>query len=485
MRLRRWSAVACTLVTLTGLSPAADPPAAGEKWLADRALTVTPAPEPRPALKYRLLPLASELKEGNAVPIYLRLIHEQNDAARKYWTETPRKWNELPLDRVPLDEARKFLGPEHMERFLQQFDYGARRKTAEWNYTLEQPDPIGILLPDAQSMRNYTPMLVLRARVAVAEGNYAEAARAFETGFGFGRHVANGPFLINSLVGMAIAHQFLDRIPEWIERPDAPNLYWSLTALPWPLVDLRKQLEFEQRVAEWQFPDLADLDRPRTAGEWDAALKRYRAEFKRISPMFAAGEGNKGKPPVPVTDPDEPAAKSPHLAAARAFVAERLGKSADEVAKMPPAQVLLLDIAGRLADHRDDLFKVTYLPFAQGHQRAAAAVKRLETAGDTEGDRLAKEFLPAVAKVMVAQNRLERKVALLRAVEAVRLHAAAHGGRLPDSLEQITVVPVPLDPGTGKAFEYSRDGATATLASRLPGEPLEGTGLRYRVTIRK
>ena len=43
----------------------------------------------------------------------------------------------------------------------------------------------------------------------------------------------------------------------------------------------------------------------------------------------------------------------------------------------------------------------------------------------------------------------------------------------------------PLDPGTGKPFEYSRDGATATLASRIPGEPLETTGLRYRVTVRK
>ena len=70
--------------------------------------TVTPRGEPEPALKYRLLPLASELKEGNAVPIYLRLIHEQNDQARKYWTETPQTWNELPLDKVPLPRRRNF-----------------------------------------------------------------------------------------------------------------------------------------------------------------------------------------------------------------------------------------------------------------------------------------------------------------------------------------------------------------------------------------
>jgi hypothetical protein len=44
------------------------------------------------------------LKEGNAVPIYLRLNHEQSDASRKYWSETPKPWNELPVDKVPLDE---------------------------------------------------------------------------------------------------------------------------------------------------------------------------------------------------------------------------------------------------------------------------------------------------------------------------------------------------------------------------------------------
>ena len=73
---------------------------------------------------------------------------------------------------------------------------------------------------------------------------------------------------------------------------------------------------------------------------------------------------------------------------------------------------------------------------------------------------------------------------MLRAIEALRMHAAAHGGQLPDSLDQVTVVPVPLDPGTGKPFEYHRDGATATLVSRLPGEP-RTPGLRYRVTVRK
>src|SRR4051794_11209761 len=252
-RLRRWSVICFTMVGVAGVAPADDQkPPAGEKWLVDRELTVTARAEPQPALKYRLLPLASELKEGNAVPIYLRPVHGQSDADRKNFTEKPRAWNDMPLDRVPLDEARKFLADVRV-RFLDQLDYGARRRTAEWNYTLDQPDAISMLLPDLSTMRDYAPMLVLRARVAIADGDYAAAARSFQTGLAFSRHVGeDGPFLIGGLVGVAIANLHVDRIPEWVERPDSPNLSWSLTALPRPLIGFRRQFEFEQRVLQMQ-----------------------------------------------------------------------------------------------------------------------------------------------------------------------------------------------------------------------------------------
>jgi hypothetical protein len=186
----------------------------------------------------------------------------------------------------------------------------------------------------------------------------------------------------------------------------------------------------------------------------------------------------------PATDPEEPAEKSPDLPAARKFVAERTGKTVADVAAMPPAQVLLLHIAGSDADLRDDIFKFTYLPFAQAHPLIPDAVKRLRAAPGGEGVRLAKLSLLWIPKIVTNQNLLERRIAILQAVEALRLHAASNGGQLPESLNEVTVVPVPLDPGTDKSFEYKRDGATATLASRLSGEPLETTGLRYRLTVR-
>src|SRR5439155_27286761 len=132
IQLRLWSALvfAGILTPALGAEDKSSSP-----WAIDRALNVAPRPGPVPALKYRLLPLSSELKEGSAVPIYLRLVHEQPDTARKYWTETPKPWNLMPVDKVPLAEARKFL--DHHHYMLRQLELGARRRTAEWNYTLD------------------------------------------------------------------------------------------------------------------------------------------------------------------------------------------------------------------------------------------------------------------------------------------------------------------------------------------------------------
>ena len=129
-RLRQWSALILAVV-LTPDLPAQDKAKAPEKppspWSIDRSLTVSPQSAPTPALKYRMLPPSWEMKEGNAAPIYLRLTYEQSDAARKYWTETPKPWNLLPVDQVPLEEARKFLS----ERRYMMRQFERRRRTVD------------------------------------------------------------------------------------------------------------------------------------------------------------------------------------------------------------------------------------------------------------------------------------------------------------------------------------------------------------------
>ena len=152
---------------------------------------------------------------------------------------------------------------------------------------------------------------------------------------------------------------------------------------------------------------------------------------------------------------------------------------------MPPAQVLLHYMVGTYNEDRDDWFRASYVPYPQALPLFNDAFKRLHEAPVTEGHLIGRLLLPALNRVMSSQARLERHLAALRTIEALRMHAAAHDGRLPDKLSDVTEVPLPTDPGTGRPFEYSRDGDTATLLSQVPADPLPQNGLRYRVTIRK
>ena len=88
-------------------------------------------------------------------------------------------------------------------------------------------------------------------------------------------------------------------------------------------------------------------------------------------PVGPPGSSHGGNPPnVPAwfpkdSAPEDPGAKSPDLAAAREFVARTKGLSAGKVEAMPPAQVLLLTIAGTCREDWDDYYWAAYLTYAQ------------------------------------------------------------------------------------------------------------------------
>src|SRR5262249_41143703 len=161
------------------------------------------------------------------------------------------------------------------------------------------------------------------------------AIRTLETGFSFSEQISEAPFLIHGLIGIAVANLFADCLLELIERADSPNLSWALTTLPRPLVDLRRGNDFEYPLLEMQFPDLADLDRPRSAEEWDAALRRVRTEVERLDKFDRDQEKRK---PREGNAPGDPAAKSPDLPAAKKYLTEVVKLPAEQVDKMPPAQ---------------------------------------------------------------------------------------------------------------------------------------------------
>jgi hypothetical protein len=148
------------------------------------------------------------------------------------------------------------------------------------------------------------------------------------------------------------------------------------------------------------------------------------------------------------------------------------GLDADAVAKFPNLQVVLLDQRRELEIWRDEMNKALALPYWQAARIFNAAPRLPGNLGHVF-------FFTLPQKAKESQTRLEQRLALLRCVEALRMHAAEHNGSLPAKLDDISL-PLPVDPVTGKPFSYKLDGATAHVqGARLVNE------VRYEVTIGK
>jgi hypothetical protein len=441
-----------------------------------KIMSISRAPEPVPALGNRLLPLESELTSGDAAPIYLRLAAGVTADA---WTKLEAKsksWLELPFDQFPAKEARDFL--DGWRAKLAQLEFGAHRETCSWNYSmLEEREHITDLeLADAQSMRTWSKLLALHARVEISERHFARAARAIEIGMSFSRHVGDGPFFINTLIGNASARFILDQVDDLISQPGAPSLYWSLTALPRPLIGIRKSMAQEYKLCERLLPEMTDLDQPRSDAEWAARLARFHARIIKIRAGYTVRDKTQPAPGGEGEFRDDLAEfKVWVLPNAKAYLEARQDKDNSR----SDGEMILRYFGGSYRDLYDDMYKAGYLPFFEAEPIYDRGEKQLISA--KKGPlRFFVEMIAAVQAVHRADARLDRKVAMLRAVEALRLHAGVTG-RLPDSLDQVKVVPIPTDPYTGKPFRYEATGESAELASEIPGV----FGQTYRITLRK
>lgn len=81
--------------------------------------------------------------------------------------------------------------------------------------------------------------------------------------------------------------------------------------------------------------------------------------------------------------------------------------------------------------------------------------------------------------------RMERHIAALKCIEALRLYACMHDGKFPEKLSDVTEVKIPDDPVTKKPFSYSRTGSEAILEIQAT-EGSEGRdAIRYEITFKE
>ncbi|MBX3412299.1 MAG: hypothetical protein KF708_06235 [Pirellulales bacterium] len=428
--------------------------------------------EPVPAFQYRLLPPLTDLRPGNAAPLYLRPRHEKHDEWNKHLIEECQRLLTVPRGELKADEVDKLL--ESYAYVLSQLEVGARRETCDWEYPYGEDgqDPLEFRLPDITQMRLYGRLLAVKIRGDVQAGRFDDAVHTLQTGLAFARHVANAPFLVNRLTGVAIAELLLDEVQEFITQPGAPNLYWALASLPRPLIDVRGSLDFERELLLYKFPELRDLERPRSEEEWSRLESQMRSTAEQMRQELESFEWST------LWD----SAEKPSVDEARAFLIDQAGFSPERVKGMSEGEVTVRYTVLVYYYFYDGVAKAAYLPHlanepaALGQQLAKGRVKEMIP--------LAQFFVPGIEQAVKAQLKLDRRLDALQAVGALGLYAAGHEGKLPAALAELEPA-APKNPVGGGEFEYrlNSDGIAELKASPMAKMNYRA-GLDWRIQVR-
>ncbi len=467
--------------------------AEGQQGLTVFRMTVTPAAEPVPALKHRLQLRPHEYKPGNAATYYLRANAENGlsgtwKGVRKEFGEAiDNGWysSEIPLGELPLDQVRKAAAS--FDDLVSNYIVPAScRQGCDWGYHLTElrgSDVWTFLLPGVQQSRAICRLLALRTRLAIAESRYDDAIDHIRMNFRLARNVGQEPVIVCGLVGLAEAGVTCGTTIDLIAAPGSPNLYWALSELPRPIVDLREAIRLEMSTGVRVFPALMDVE---TSEHSPAGWARLIADALKEYETLTASSPFQG---ISLAQNDllRRMASAGLSLAIYPEAKQRLvhsGMDAAQVEKMPVGQVVLMDAAYEYQRIADEMEKWTYVPYPLAKKRIQRAENELfgnRQFNDGLGAMIADLLLPAIQAARTAQMRLQWQMNSLRVVEALRMHAA-ETGKFPASLDDVKVVPVPKNPITEQPYVYRLDGETAVL--ELPfSDGMPGVAWRFELRL--
>lgn len=461
-----------------------------------KELTLHPQAEPKPALKYRLIPDEFDLLEGNAALYYLKAmgffeqtvaqerLREFHKAGRARAEEqkvdmmdvAPNSYLKMAPDKLPIEEVTRYLDITHFQRpYLEE---ARRLRSFSLDRNIRQVDnPIGYLLPEMQAMRELARTQSIRNRLAIAEGRIDDAVTILGQQTALAKHLGSDEFYVSALIGAAIQSVAWNDALYLIQQPDAPNLYWAFASLPIPLIDMRRAHAFERQFLFEQVKMLRDVDEtPRPAGYWQTFIDGLVPQLRELD---YGGLKLQSMDDFDLQRASIVAFVAASYPGAKRYLIEEGAIALETIDAYPTAQVVFLAVKKFYEEMRDEYFKWNYLPVSQ----ASSAVRKLESQFHSKLARLGwpgkmvNELLPAPGAVRKAQGRVEQCIALIQTVEAIRMYGAVHGGKLPDSLNELPV-PVPSDPFSDGPLSYELSGDSAVLSGRAAGQ------IRYRLVLK-
>lgn len=481
-------------IPATSPSPAATAPASRQTPRGPQVekLTLRPALADPAALRLKLLPDLVDQNPGDAVPLYL--------LSRRFWPESPT-WSEYhgtgegrldyqdaPVDRLPPEYVDRILNG--YAKTLQYADWAARRREAHWDAGWRELGFGDAPLPYLNDLRHVANLLAFRARVQVYRKDWAGAERTMQTGFGMARHLGEEPLLIHALVEVGFVSIMLNRgVTEWVGREGSPNLYWALTDLPRPFIDLWPIPQWEREALRYWKPEFARAVRGELPADgWPRVVRELVATAIRNRPPY--------KPDPARAEAESKRQVEAALPRAKQFLVAA-GTAPARVEGMTPEQVVGTYWLAEFGAAERELWKGWTLPYPEAEEQIMRAWRALAPDRSPAADNPAIQFsfvsesngriapYPNMLNGRYQFARLNQFVGLLRTVEALRDYAARHDGRPPERLDQVTDLPVPIDAVTGKPFGYRLDGRTATLDAPAPTHRSPANGYRYELTFEK
>ena len=321
----------------------------------------------------------------------------------------------------------------------------AHREYCDWQLpplTLQNiQDSVSLL--GIQDLRTIAFLLSVECRYQIAEQRFDDAIETLQTGLALARHVGQGNTLIQGLVAIALAQVMFSCVLEWIQVPGSPNLYWPLTALPQPFLDVRRPMIHEMNTIYRSFPQLRELQKETLSID---EVNLLMGKLSRAPPRIRR---------LPRTQRLDGDAKNRH----RGLYGEGLS-GGPQAAVGPGASG---EGGGRDADGagRPDVLSQRRRPYARRPAQvvnAAIVAGSAGAGGDGERREIAArkggnnpifyQLMPALGKIFAAKVRLEMDIASLRCAEALRFtppHTKANrrpsGATLPLCRGRWTLIP--------------------------------------------
>ena len=230
-----WRCVLCLSILIL-LAPPVKSQTQGDKQL----FTISPSAPPIPALKYSLLVDPADQQPGNAA-VYYR--HAESSLGKFPSTQADDFDSKDYTDAEFPAAAERLFQKDQL--LFQDLDAAARCEQCDWQIPLRQKG-FNARLPYLNGMRSLARLIRIRARELRLKGEPDQAIATLRVGYELVRKTGQGEFLVSGLVARGIATLLNGELIALLNQPEAPNLYWAMTALPRPMFSLHRDLESER-----------------------------------------------------------------------------------------------------------------------------------------------------------------------------------------------------------------------------------------------